>query len=276
MEFDGSSLWSRSANANGKERWSSAADPGGSHPRAMVLNKHPNKDADTIRKPDFPPSTPPPLAPSQGIGFGRGLSILTTAFRKSLSASSDATHGSGSSSNNTSQHTDNMNALHHYPSVASMGASVTSGTGSGTGSFYTAMSDTGNDSQSAGGKRNSGMGVLGPSITRKKKGSQTSLSTYPSIPSLPSTSRPSRSNPPVPLVPPLPPIIISKPKSQAPRTLDTISNLNMSPGASKSTSRAKAHLRTPAAHRVRADPHPQLPITRAGRSTHGVIDITEN
>jgi hypothetical protein len=41
------------------------------------------------------------------------------------------------------------------------------------------------------------------------------------------------------------------------------------------TPRAKAHLRTPAAHRVRADPHPQLAITRAGRSTHGVIDLVE-
>lgn len=270
MEFDGSSLWSLSANGNGKERWSSAADPGGSHPRSTVLDKEPNKEVDTSRQPQPPPLTPPYLTPSHGLGIGRGLSLLTTAFRKSLSASSDATHGSGSSL--ASQPTGNMNALHHYPSVASMGASVTSGTGSGTGSFYTAMSDPGNDPSSAG-NRNSGMGLLPPSIMKKKKGSQASLSTYPSIPSLPSTTRPSRPNPPVPAVPQLPPKVTSPP----PRTLDAISNLSSGPSPkSNSTPRAKAHLRTPAAHRVRADPHPQPAITRAGRSTHGLIDGTED
>jgi hypothetical protein len=270
MEFDGSTLKSSSANNNGKDRWSSAADPGGSHPRPLVLDRFPNPhiDSGADRKLDSPPLTSSALASSQG--FGRGLSLLTTAFRKSLSASSDATQGSGSS--HTSQHTNgNMNTLHHYPSVASMGTSVASGTGTGTGSFYTAMSDVGHDSQSTG-NRNSGLGLLTPNILRKKMASQNSLSTFPSIPSLPSTSRPPRSNPPVPPVPPLPPTS----KHPLPKMLDTISNPNGTSGSKSSpTPRAKAHLRTPAAHRVRADPHAQPAITRAGLSTHGIIDIAE-
>jgi hypothetical protein len=228
-----------------KDRWSSAADPGGSHPRRLPeshLQSH------------LQPYSSRPASPSSPGGFGMGLSLLTSAFRKSLSVSSTITESSNS-----------RNPLHHYPSVASMGA--TSGT---TGTYYSAQSDSGADED---GRRLSGtlgtgvrMGMVESSNPRiyEKRSQSPSRTSYSGIPNASGSHLPS----PLPPVPP-PPAVRALPQHQSP------DSSNPRPPQPTTEPRGRAHIRAALAHRVRADPHPQSSLARAGRSTHGVIDLAE-
>ena len=228
-----------------KDRWSTAADPGGSHPRRLPeshLQSH------------LQPYSSRPASPSSPGGFGMGLTLLTSAFRKSLSVSSTITESSNS-----------RNPLHHYPSVASIGA-----TSATTGTYYSAQSGSGVDED---GRRLSGtlgtvdrMGVVDSSNPRTyepRSQSPSSRSAHPSIPNA------SGSHPPSPLPPPPPLAMRALPQYQSPDTS------NPHPPQPSTEPRGRAHIRAALAHRVRADPHPQPVLSRAGLSTHGVIDLVE-
>jgi hypothetical protein len=247
MEHEVSGSGSVNVNDHGyddSDRWSSSADPGGSRPLGlpMPVQIHPYSSRPTS----------PPIAGSSGSGFG--LSFLTSAFRKSVSASSITSVGSKS--------TEPRSQLHHYPSLVSMGA--TSWTGSRTGTYYTAHSDVGVDE---GGNRLSGPpgtavgnGAVNTPIAKTKGTGSLSLSTSTVL-----NNSVDANTAPVPSLPLLP-VSHTLPQPQGPnhsRPNDTNTTLR--------GSNARAHLRTPAAHRVRADPH----LARAGGSTHGVIDLAE-
>jgi len=149
-----------------------------------------------------------------------------------------------------------------------MGA--TSGTGSRTETYYTALSDAGVEWGESGVSDLPtvvGMGMVNASRP-KTMGSRSrspslrdSLSAY----AYPGSSRlpnviPGQ-NPQPPPAAPLPPLPVIHAPPQ-----------NQTPDPSRD-SRARAHISPPSAHRVRADPHPQPPIARAGKSTHGVIGL---
>ena len=231
------------------DRWSVAADPGGSHPRPT--------------SPQFQPA-PEPVPPSPSSGsrdnqttFGYGMSLLTSAFRKSLSASSMTTQGSSSTSHGHQSDpghggggTRAGGALSGYPSIASLGESS-------TGSFYTAASDIGTSSRGGAGGRK----------LKRKGGSsiRTSLASYPSIPSLPSSGRGSKDLPPIPPVPPLPAGMSSSGPLLSPN-----SNSNSSP------SKLKAHLRKVPDPHTRSESERDVPrLVRAGVSAHGVVGLVE-
>ncbi|KAF7977965.1 hypothetical protein HWV62_2065 [Athelia sp. TMB] len=274
---------------NSTDRWSSAADPGGSHPRPA--NTHPYQQS----RPRSPEGS------TGGSGFGFGL--LTSAFRKSLSASSIAsdttnlhhaypTHTNLLTANNT------YASLQHFPSVDSLGAS--SGTGSSVsagGTFYSAMSMS-----EFGAGRGNGAGTgsrttrrdpdnIPPSLQPRSRApsSRNSLSTYPSIPSLPSFSMRSSVGTAPPPVPSLPAGALAI----GPRDAQTVTSPSGAqvpiashlpapdiplppvplPRRQKSNTdpRVKAHLRPAPARRTGAHPG----IARAGPSTHGVIDVVQ-
>ncbi|KZP28498.1 hypothetical protein FIBSPDRAFT_885743 [Athelia psychrophila] len=270
-------------------RWSSAADPGGSH--LAPAGAHPYNQ------------TPPPSAVNATGGFNFGFGLLTSAFRKSLSASSLASdttnlHHTYPTHTNLLAANSTHATLQHFPSVDSLGAA--SGTASGTGSsasvggtYYSAMSMS-----EFGAGRGSGAGT-GTGNTRRDldsvpaalqprsraPSSRNSLATYPSIPSLPSfswRSSAAASAPPISVLPdgtPAPAAreaktVIGPSGSQIPITsplpapqiaLPPIPQSKQRP--SNADPRVKAHLRPPAARRVGAQPE----LVRAGPSTHGII-----
>jgi len=148
---------------------------------------------------------------------------------------------------------------------------ATSGTGSRTGTYYTAPSDVVGESQVDDAATTVvGMGMVN-TLRPKKSGSRlqspssrNSLSAYAfgSSNLLGQNPRP----PPADPLPPLP-VMHTLPEDQSP-----------DPSFAKTTTRgprARAHIRPSSALRVRADPHPQPSIARAGRSTHGIIDLGE-
>lgn len=252
------------------DRWSMAADPGGSHPRPT-----------RSRSPQLQPAPDPVSRPSSSgsrenhTAFGYGMSLLTSAFRKSLSASSIATQGSSSTSqgHNSDSGYGGGGAgvgggLSGYPSVASLGASS-------TGSFYTAVSDIGTSGQ--GGRK-----------SKKKGGSsmRTSLASYPSIPSLPSSTPAGRGRediPPVPPLPPLPANLLSPGPSTVPASVPytgtkatTTPNLPPNSNPNSSPSKPKAHLRKVPDPHTRSDSERDVPrLVRAGASAHGVVGLVE-
>lgn len=273
----------------GTNRWSSAADPGGSHPRTTNNN---------------PYSQTSPTATGSGFSFGFGL--LTSAFRKSLSASSIAsdttnlhhaypTHTNLLSANSTRA------TLQQYPSVDSLGG--TSGTGSnssGGGTYYSAMSmsefGTGRGHWIGSGSRGSrrDMESIPPSLQPRSRApsNRNSIATYPSIPSMPSFSMRSSVNTAVP--PPLPAALtpgVVRPVSGEGQTITGSSSSQIPftsplptpetplpplPPPSRQDSNTdpsiKAHLRPHGARRVVGA---QPGLARAGPSTHGVIDVVQ-
>jgi hypothetical protein len=255
MENEGSgSPLSNDMNDQGgnRERWSSAADPGGSHhrPRRLPLPPQPH------------PYAQRPSAPSRN-NSGFGLSVLTSAFRKSISASSLA------SAITTTEFGYSHGPLSNYPSLTSLG------TTSGTGTYFTAQSDASDASDNRlGGPPGTAIRLGTVNASRPTNGpqslSRTSLSTgYP--------SNPSGSNSP-------PPVLLA-PSRSASRPLPQIqsrshnssnSNPRQPPDPMMNQDpRVRAHMRSPLAHRIRADPHPQPRMARKQQSTHGIIDIVE-
>lgn len=243
MESEGSGSRQNNGNDNGhdSDRWSIAADPGGSHPRRLpTLNIQP-----------YPLSSSTPRSATGGFGF----SLLTSAFRKSLSASSIITETSANESHNQ---------LQHYPSVASMGAS--SGTGSGTETYFTALSDTGTD----GGRKITPKGPPGTTVGMNMINTSRPKTTAPSPQPLSSRARSSTPNPPStsPGVNPLPPppsLVVTGPPPQSP--MPTHPN---DPNIENQDQHAEAHIRFQSTQRV---PHVNSSLAQARRSTHGVIDL---
>ena len=255
MENEGSGSSSNDANDQGSdaERWSSVADPGGSHgrPRRLPLPPQPH------------PYNQRPSAPSRN-NSGFGLSVLTSAFRKSISASSLA------SAITTTEFGYSHGALSNYPSLTSMG------TTSGTGSYVTARSDARSDASDnrSGGPSGTTIRLGMVNASRPTNGpqplSRTSLSTaYPSTPS--------GANSPPPVLP-----AHSRsasrllPRIQTQSHNSSNSNPLLPPDPmTNQDPRVRAHMRFPSAHRIRADPHQQPPMARKQQSTYGIIDVVE-
>lgn len=249
------------------DRWSVAADPGGSRPRLPRSQSQPAPDS--VSRPSSSGSR------ENQTTFGYGMSLLTSAFRKSLSASSTTTqrsssisHGHHSDPGHGGGGTAAAGALSGYPSMTSIG-------GSSTGSFYTAVSDVGTSSRGGAGGRK----------PKKKGGSsmRTSLASYPSIPSLPSSVAAGRGHkdlPPVPPVPPLPTELSSSGLLTVPASATKSNNTAILPspnsGSNSSPMKPKAHLRKVPDPHTRSESERDVPrLVRAGVSSHGVVGLVE-
>lgn len=205
---DGSgSPGTQNAARGGTERWSSVADPGSSRPRALSNNSHTQPlhiQPFSYQPSATPPSHSPTTPASSGGLFGFGL--LTSAFRKSVSASSLASdttnlHHAYPSHIALPTANDTNASLQHFASADSLGAtSATGSSGSGGGTFYSMsefgdvrdMNVYGSTGQGTGNTRDRSNMPQAMQSQRSRQSrapsSRNSLSTYPSIPSLPSLS----------------------------------------------------------------------------------------